>query len=255
MTNNLMWTEKLLLKETFRLDLLDKARIRIVKFEERAKDSWVDMGLRTLREGKVRFYRVSDPVTGKWLFKVCSDKEMQRSIVKALKCPPGGGFVQLEGRTMLFQASLVEGQYYDVISLSYIDEEGRLRRNVVGDIDEVPETIKDNFRIAPYEEATGKKAIGKRLVTLSEERDEKQMIALFILQRAWPISKIPPDLGTKMVDLLKLIKNLEKAEINTIYQTAEERHGLPREDTDLLLTFLETEGKIERSEEYVKTRR
>ncbi len=255
MTNNLMWTEKLLLEETFGLDLLDKARIRIARIEERPKDSWVDMGLRTLREGKVRFYRVGDPVTGKWLFKVCSDKEMQRSIVKALKCPPGIGFVQLEGRTMLFQKSLVEGQYYDVISLSYLDDEGRLRRNVVGDIDEVPETIKDNFRISPYEEATGKKAIGKRLVTLCEESDEKKMIVLFILQRAWPLSKIPPDLGTKMADLLELIKNLEKAEINEIYQTAEERHGLSREDTDLLLTFLETEGKIATSDEYIKTRR
>ena len=255
MTNNLMWTEKLLLEETFRLDLLDKARIRIAKFEERPKDYWVDMSLRTLREGKVRFYRVSDPVTGKWLFKVCSDKEMQRSIVKALKCPPGGGFVQLEGRMMLFQKSLVEGHYYDVISLSYIDEDGRLRRKVVGEIDEVPDSIKDNFEIAPYEEATGKRAIGKRLVTLSEESDEKKMILLFILQRAWPVSKIPPDLGTRLVDLLKLIKNLEKAEINEIYQTAEEKHGLSREDTDLLLGFLETEEKIARSEEYIKTKR
>ena len=255
MTNNLMWTEKLFLKETFRLDLLSKARIRIVKIEERAKDSWVDMGLRTLREGKVRFYRVSDPVTGRWLFKVCSDKEMQKSIVKALKCPPGVGFVQLEGRTMLFQKSLVEGFYYDVISLSYIDEEGRLRRNVVADIEEVPEAIKDNFAIAPYEEVTGKKAIGKRLVTLSEESDEKKMITLFILQRAWPVSKIPPDLGTKMVDLLELIGNLERAETNQVYQTASERYELTTEDTDLLLRFLETEGKIQRSEEYIKTRR
>jgi len=250
-----MWTEKLLLGETFRLDLLDKARIRIAKIEERQKDSWVDMSLRTLRTGKVRFYRVSDPVTGKWLFKVCSDKEMQRSIVKALKCPPGVGFVQLEGRTMLFQGSLVEGQYYDVISLSYLDKEGRLRRNVVNDIDEVPETIKDNFRIASYEEATGKKAIGKTLVTLCEESDEKQMIVLFIVQRAWPVSKIPPDLGTRLADLLRLIRNLEKAEINEIYQTAEERHGLSREDTNLLLRFLETEEKIARSDEYIQTRR
>ncbi len=237
------------------MDLLDKANIRIVKVEERTDDSWVDMSLRTLRQGKVRFYRVNDPITGKWLFKVCSDKEMQRSIVKALKCPPGVGFVQLEGRTMLFQKSLVEGLYYDVISLSYIDDEGRLRRNVLGNIDDVPETIKSNFTIASYEEATGKKAIGKSLVTLCEESDEKKMILLFILQRAWPLSRIPPDLGTKMVDLLKLIRNLERAEIDEIYQTAEEKHGLAREDTDLLLTFLETEGKIARSEEYIKTRR
>jgi hypothetical protein len=237
------------------LNLLKKANIRIVKAEERANDSWVDMGFRKLREGEARFYRVSDPITGKWLFKVCSDKEIERRIVKALKCPPGVGFVQLEGRTMLFQKSLVEDHYYDVISLSYLDEDGRLRRNVVSSIDEVPDIIKNSFEVAPYEEATGKKAIGKRLVTLCEKTDEKKMITLFILQRAWPVSKIPPDLGTKMTEFLKLIKNLEKAEVDDIYRTAEEQHGLAREDTDLLLRFLETEGKIARSEEHIKTTR
>ena len=236
------------------MNLLEKARIRIAKVEERPRDSWVDMSLRTLREGNVRFYRVSDPVTGKWLFKVCSDKEMERSIVKALKCPSGAGFVQLEGRTMLFQKSLVEGCFYDVISVSYLDGEGRLRRNVVGEMDEVPETIKENFTIAPYEEATGKRAIGKKLVTLTEETDEKKMVILFILQRAWPISKIPPALGTKMIDLLKIIRNLERADLSDLYQTAEERFELTKEDTDTLLSILETEGKIAKSEDYVKTK-
>ena len=64
------------------LNLLEKARIRVVKVEERSRDSWVDMGLRTLREGNVRFYRVSDPVTGKWLFKTCTDEEMHTILVR-----------------------------------------------------------------------------------------------------------------------------------------------------------------------------
>jgi hypothetical protein len=239
----------------FTLDALEKIRIRIVKVEEREKDSWVDMSLRSIREGKVRFYRVTDPLTGKWLFKVCSDDEMRRTIVKSLKCPPGPGFVQLEGRMMLFQRSLVEGYYYGVISLSYIDDNERLRRNVVNTLEEVPESIKKNFKIADYGESSGKQAIGKKLVTLCEENDEKKMITLFIIQRAWPISKIPPDIGAKIFDLLRLIRNLERAEINNIYQTAEERHELTKEETDMLLRFLETEGKILRSEEYIKTRR
>ncbi|MCW4020427.1 MAG: hypothetical protein NWF14_04270 [Candidatus Bathyarchaeota archaeon] len=237
------------------MSLLEKVKIQVRKIEERTKDSWLDMGLRSLRGGEVRFYRVTDPLTGKWLFKACSDEEMHKTIIKALKCPSGGGFVQLEGRTMLFQRSLMEGCSYDVISLSYIDKEGRLRRNVVSTIDEVPETIKNNFKIVAYEEATGKKAIGKRLVTICKEKDEKTMIILFLIQRAWPISKIPPNIGVRIFDLLKVITNLERAQIDEIFQTAEERYELTKEDTEVLLRFLETEGKILRSEEYIKTRR
>jgi len=235
------------------LDFLEKAKIRILKVEERTKDSWVDMSLRSMREGGVRFYNVNDPLTGKWLFKVCSDEEMYRTTVKALKCPPGKGFAQLEGSTMLYQKSLVEGYYYGVISLTYIDESERLRRDVVDKMEEVPEVIKSNFKTATYEEAKGKIAIGKSLVVLCEEKDEKKMIALFILQRAWPISKIPPHIGTIKPDLLDLIRSLEKANISDVFQKAEERHGLTKEDTDVLLKILESEGKIARSDEYIKT--
>jgi len=236
------------------LSLLRKLKIHIRKVEERDRDYWVDMSLRKLREGKVRYYRVKDELTGDWLFKVCRDDEMQRIIVKALKCPPGGGFVQLEGRTMLFQKGLIEGYYYDVITLSYMDEEERLRRNVLDNIDEVPEVIKENFKIMTYEEATGKKIVGKRLVVLCEENDEKDMIALFLIQRAWPVSEIPPEIGMKAPDLLRLIKELEKAKIDEIYQAAEEQFNLEKENIDTLLSLLEKEGSIRRLEGYIKTR-
>ncbi len=212
------------------------------------------MSLRKLREGKVRYYRVRDELTGNWLFKICRDDEMQRVIIKALKCPPGGGFVQLEGRTMLFQKGIIEGYYYDVISLSYMDEEERLRRNVLDNLDEVPEIIKENFKVMDYEEATGKKIVGKRLVVLCEENDEKNMIALFLIQRAWPISKIPPEVGIKASDLLRLIRNLERAKIDEIYEAAGQQFNLRKENVDMLLSLLEKEGTIQRTEDYVKTR-
>jgi len=236
------------------LAAFDRNKIRILKVEERPKDSWVDMSLRAMREGEVRFYRVNDPVTGNWLFKACSDGEMQRTTIKSLKCPPGRGFAQLEGSTVLFQRSLIEGYYYGVVSVSYIDASERLRRNVVENLDEVPDVIKNSFRTVAYEEATGKKAVGKNLAVLCGVKDEKGMIILFILQRAWPISKIPPDLGTRRIDLLDLIKSLEKATISDIYQTAQERHALTKEDTDILLGLLESEGKIVRSDEHIKTK-
>jgi len=236
------------------LNPLEKFKVDVRKIEERRDDSWIDMSLRGLRKGEVRFYRVNDPLTGQWLFKVCRDEEMQRTIIKAIKCPAGAGFTQLEGRTMLFQKSLTEGYCYDVVSFSYLDNEERLRRNVAKNIDEIPEVLKNSFRIVDYEEATGKKAVGKSLVTLCEESDEKKMILLFLMERAWPLSTIPPEVGARMVDLLDMIKNLERAAVEDIYRTAEEQYELAREDIDSLLNVLETEGKIQRSEKYIKTK-
>ncbi len=232
---------------------LEKFRVDVRKIEERRGDSWVDMSLKGLRKGEVRFYRVTDPLTGQWLFKVCRDEEMQRTTVKAIKCPAGAGFTQLEGRTMLYQKSLMEGFCYDVISFSYLDGEQRLRRNVVANIDEVPETLKNDFKIVDYEEATGKKAVGKSLVTLCEEGDEKRMILIFLIERAWPLSTVPPEVGAKMVDFFIMIKSLEKAALEEIYQKAEEQYELTKEDTDRLLNALETEGKVRKFEQFVKT--
>lgn len=226
-----------------------------MKVEERARDAWVDMSLRMLREGKVRFYRVKDPVTGGWLFKVCPDSEKSRTIIKALKCPPGRGFVQLEGSTMLFQKSALHGLYYGVISLSYIDEGGRLRRNILGDLEDLPDSLKENFEVKNYDDATGKKVPWKRLVTLCREGDEKAMITLFLIERAWPISPIPPETIMKTSDLLGLIRDLEKAEVGEIYRAAKGLHGLDEEDVNTLLNSLEDDRRIERLEGgYVKTK-
>jgi hypothetical protein len=236
------------------LNPLEKFKVDVRKIEERRDDSWIDMSLRGLRKGEVRFYRVNDPLTGQWLFKVCRDEEMQRTIIKAIKCPAGAGFTQLEGRTMLFQKSLTEGYCYDVVSFSYLDNEKRLRRKVAENIDEIPEVLKNSFRVVDYEEATGKKAVGKSLVTLCEESDEKKMILLFLMERAWPLSTIPPEVGARMVDLLDMIKNLERAAVEDIYRTAEEQYELAREDIDSMLNVLETVGRIQRSEQYIKTK-
>ncbi|MFQ6095516.1 MAG: hypothetical protein ACE5NN_05185 [Candidatus Bathyarchaeia archaeon] len=229
--------------------------IRIQKVEERARDAWVDMSLRMLREGKVRFYRAKDSVTGGWLFKVCPDIEKSRTIVKALKCPPGRGFVQLEGSTMLFQKSVVSSFYYGVISLSYLDEGSRLRRKVVSDIEDVPNVLKESFEVMTYEKATGKKVPWKRLVTLCREEDEKAMITLFLIERAWPISLIPYEVVMRTSDLLGLIRGLEKAEIGEVYRMAGRLYGLNEDDVDALLNSLEEDGRIQRIEGgYVKTK-
>lgn len=182
------------------------SQIKITKVEERPKDAWLDLSLRQLREGEVRFYRVKDFLTGNWLFKVCSDRELGKFMVKAVKCPPGRRFAQLEGNTMLFQKSEMEGWLYDIISLTHADESDRLRRKIVDSLEEVPATIREHFRIVPYEEATGKRAPGKHWVTLSKTDDEKSMILLFVLERAWTISTVSPEEKMETISRRKELK-------------------------------------------------
>ena len=94
---------------------------------------------------------------------------------------------------MVFQQSKIEGMLYGVVSLSEVDENNRFRRDVAASLDELPAVIKDNFTIKPYEEATGKKAIGKNLVTLTKQENEKELVTIFLLERAWPLSDSTPE--------------------------------------------------------------
>jgi len=191
-------------------------QIRIAKIEERPSDAWYDMSLRQLRNGKVCFYRVRDFLTGEWLFKTCRDNELGKVMVKAVKCPAGTRFAQLEGNTMLFQRSQKEGWLYDIISLAQADENDRVTRRVTDSLGEVPVAIRESYEIKPYEEATGKKAPGKHWVTLTKADDEKAMITLFLLERAWALSAVAPEEKLKTLQQQKKLKlEVKKTEIDT----------------------------------------
>ncbi|PVX25381.1 MAG: hypothetical protein CW691_04795 [Candidatus Bathyarchaeum sp.] len=188
--------------------------IKVKQVEARPNDAWYDMSLRQLRTGEVNFYRVKDFFTGEWLFKLCKDKEQKKIIVKAIKCPAGMRFSQLEGKTMLFQDSLIDGMLYDVISLTESDENDKLKRNVVSSVEEVPAVIKENYVIKSYEEATGKKAPGKHLVTLSKTENEKELVTLFVLERAWGLSESSPE--EKLNEKEQMLKpKVPKKEVDT----------------------------------------
>ncbi|MFQ5710284.1 MAG: hypothetical protein ACE5GD_00745 [Candidatus Geothermarchaeales archaeon] len=232
----------------------DIKNIRVVLAEERLRDGWFDLSLRELREGVVHFYRVKDPLTGNWLFKVCFDEELSKIIVKAIKCPPGILYSQLEGNTMLFQKSLFEDLFYDIISLTYVDEERRVRRRAVSSVEEIPTAIRDAFEVKTYEEAKGRKLPREYLVTLHKASDVKGMVALFILERAWPLLPIQPELALRTLDLIKLVRSLEKAEVESVFETVRERFGIEREDVQILIDLLEKMGKLAYYEPgYVKT--
>jgi len=173
------------------------------------------MSLRQLRNGEVRFYRLKDSITGEWLLKLCNDKEQKKIMVKAIKCPAGIHFSQLEGKTMVFQNSIIEGMVYDVISLTKTDENLRLRRNVVSNLEEVPLVIKENYEIKTYEEATGKKAPGKHLVTLTKKENEKEMVTLFVLERAWGLSESSHEQKLKKVREISHNKKVIRKEVDT----------------------------------------
>ena len=224
--------------------------MKIALLEERQEDAWFDLSLRQLRVGEVRFYKIDDLLTGKWLFKVCIDKENYKIIVKAIKCPAGILFSQLEGATMLFQKSIINDDlFYDVISLTHVDGEGRVRREIAKSIEDVPSVIRENFAVKQYEEATGKK-LPNYLVTLSKRDNEKDMITLFLLQRAWTL---PQEEKQKNMNLMALIKKLEKTSVAEIRNIASEQFGIEKDALDSLLADLEAKGKIKRLDEgYVK---
>ena len=225
--------------------------MKISLLEDRDEDAWFDLSLRQIRAGEVRFYKVDDLQTGKWMFKVCVDPENNKSIVKAIKCPPGMLFSQLEGATMLFQKSAVDPDlYYDIISLTRVDQDGRVRREVVKILEDVPAIIRQTFPVKPYEEATGRKIPGTQFVTLSKKDNEKDMIALFVIERAWTL---PVEERHKAIDLMALIKKLEKTSISEIHSVTSETMGMEREALDNLLSTLESKGKIKRLDDnYVK---
>jgi hypothetical protein len=220
--------------------------IKISLQEERTEDSWFDLSLRQLRSGEVRFYKADDLQTGKWLFKICVDPENNRSMVKAIKCPPGKLFSQLEGATMLFQQSQHTGQYYDIISLTKVDSEGKVHREVAKTIEEIPASIRDNFPVKTYEEAVGKKIPGNYLVTLSKKDDEKAMITLFLLERA---RTLPAEERQKTMNLLDLIKQLQKTSITEVSNITTETFNIDRATLEKLIADLENKGKIKRLDE------
>lgn len=209
--------------------------IKISLLEERDEDAWFDLSLRQLRAGEVRFYKADDLQTGKWMFKVCVDPEKNKAMVKAIKCPAGKLFSQLEGATMLFQQSLTPDMYYDIISLTRIDQEGRVRREVVKTLEEVPAVIKEYFEVKDYAEATGKKLPGSHFVTLSKKDNEKDMITLFIIQRAWTL---PAEERQKSIDLLAVLKKLEKVSITEVSHLVAEQFDVDRTTLDELLAKL-----------------
>ena len=217
--------------------------IKITLQEERTEDAWFDLSLRELRTGEVRFYKASDLQTGQWLFKVCIDQENNRTMIKAIKCPQGKLYSQIEGATMLFQKSLNPEQYYDIVSLTQVDGEGKVHREVVKTIEEIPATIKDNFQVRTYEEATGKKAPGNHLVTLSRKDDDREMITLFLLERA---RTLPPEERQKNMDLMSLIKELQKTSVTDLGNITGEQFNIDRSALTKILADLEAKGRIKR---------
>jgi hypothetical protein len=220
--------------------------IKITLQEERPEDAWFDLSLRELRAGEVRFYKANDLQTGQWLFKICCDQENSRSMVKAIKCPPGKLFSQLEGATMLFQQSLEADLYYDIVSLTKVDSGGKVHRELVKTVEEVPAAIRNNFPVKNYGEATGKKLPGTHLVTLSKKDNERDMITLFILERA---RTLPLEERQKTMDLLGLIKQMQKTSIAEISNIAGEAFNIDRETLNKLIGDLESKGKIKRLDE------
>jgi len=241
--------------------------MKIALLETRESDVWFDFVARALRRGEVRYYRVKDTVSGTWLFKVSIDSEFRKALVKASMCPPGAVYPQLEGDTMVFQKSLLEGYMYDTISVTYL-ENVSVRKKNVGTPEELPKWITSSM-VENYEKATGKKpTYGRGLVTLVREGDYKAMIKFFLMEKAWPLGKIPTEIELRKIaeakkaripperrNVLRTIAKLEMAEDESIYRALKREFGMGREEAERILVEMEKEGKVTHPEPgYTKRR-
>lgn len=219
--------------------------IAITRLEERDEDAWFDFGLRQLRHGRVTFYRARDAASGEWLFKVSRDKEMGRVVVKALKCPPGKLYAQVEGDSMVFSKSQFEGYLYDVVSVTYVEAGERLRRRVAGSVEEVPSWIRTSYPIKSYLEATGRNpTFGRGCVTLVREDDEKAMVQLFLFEKAWPVSVHEEDVVQSYVDIIPTVRELESASVEKVYEAMRTRFGFSQDDAERLVSWLLRTGRL-----------
>jgi len=230
--------------------------VKISLIEKRDGDVWFDFVARTLRRGEVQYYRVKDAVSGTWLFKVSIDREFGKALVKASMCPPGVVYPQLEGDTMVFQKSLLEGYMYDTISVTYL-ENGSVRKKNVGTPEELPKWITGSM-VENYERATGKKpTYGRGLVTLVREGDYKAMIKFFLMEKAWLLGKIPTEIELRKIaeakraripperrNVFRTIAKLEMAEDESIYRALKREFGMGREEVERILVEMEKEGKV-----------
>jgi hypothetical protein len=249
--------------------------VKISLSEQRTIDAWFDFSRRELREGPVYFYKVKDFYTGEWLFKVCVEKEFQKIIVKALKCPPGRLYAQFEGDTMLFQRSVREGFFYDVISLTYFDEKNRIRRKLISQMEEIPEIISKNFEIIKHKDAAGKDTpLANQYVTLTRSDDYRSCVLLFLLERVWPLKPSSPEAEFKELkerkekkasevatksflrNILSIIKVCEKARDDEVYTQVREKLRINKIEFDKILNDMEEQNIIFRPEPgYIKLRK
>ncbi|PKK81413.1 MAG: hypothetical protein CVT47_02550 [Thermoplasmata archaeon HGW-Thermoplasmata-2] len=156
--------------------------------EVREKDTWFDFTERSMKEGKVRFYRARHKASGDWMLKVMADPS-GKATVKVSKCPPGI-YSPLEGDSMVFQPSKREGSVYNIISTAYLDEKRNIRRDQKEHLEEVPEYISKESEIVLWSEATGKDnaRYANHPVTLIQKDDYAMMVKQFMLQRVFPIA-------------------------------------------------------------------
>ena len=92
--------------------------------------------------------------------------------------------------------------------------------------------IRENFVVKSYEEATGKKLPTNYLVTLVKRDNEKGMVTLFLLQRAWTL---PQEEKQKTLNLMALIKKMEKTSIAELRRVANEQFGIEKDTLVIML--------------------
>lgn len=153
---------------------------------------WFDLGTKSVVKGTQYAFEVKDDISGAWNLNVRVRGDLKKAdATPATSSNVGSIYDQIKRKSITFNETIDNQNFYNVIGITYIDETGRLHSERISNIDEIPDEIKSRFIIKKYEEISPYKNIilKDKLVILVDKNNVEDMALLFFLQKIKPIFK------------------------------------------------------------------
>lgn len=154
---------------------------------------WFDLGTKSIVKGIQYSFEVKDDMSGVWNLNVRIQDDLKKADATAVTSSKVGSiYDQIKRKSITFNETVDNQNFYNVIGISYIDEGGRLHLERISDINEIPDGIKSKFKIKKYGDISPHKNIilKDKLVTLVDKNNMEDMALLFFLQKIEPIFKV-----------------------------------------------------------------
>jgi len=166
----------------------------VLRFRESKTAEWYDIGLRCRIRGNVYAYTFAYK-NDEWLINVRIAENGVLAIVE-LVSSSRADFIgrQLTQKTMKLERSKIEGYLYIPLSIAYVDRiNNRLHYSRLSNIQDVPEEIRNSFKldiyenVAPHQKIHPRNRLLGKLVVLIRQNEPKRMAWLYVLSRILPI--------------------------------------------------------------------